>query len=127
VEILSARQGIHTASGARPEAGFIVIGAYGSRTLLPRSYVARVRSSIIEMCRRGRFRVIVDVVGQSGLEWTKSRKSQSIGMCFEVAEDHRGVLVRNSRTPEDGALVFTRGEFEAFVDGCRHGEFDRFV
>jgi hypothetical protein len=48
-------------------------------------------------------------------------------MCFEIAEDQHGILVRNSRTPEDGALVFTRGEFEAFVDGCRRGEFDRFA
>lgn len=71
--------------------------------------------------------MIVDAAGQSGLEWTRSRKSQSIGMCFEVAENDHGILVRNSRSPEEGALVFTRAEFDAFLDGCRRGEFDRFA
>lgn len=35
------------------------------------------------------------------------------------------VGVRDSKNPGAGALVFTPGEWDAFLDGARGGEFDR--
>ena len=38
-----------------------------------------------------------------------------------------GVAVRHSVTPEDGAILYTRDEFRAFLDGAKKGEFDHLV
>ena len=61
------------------------------------------------------------------LIWVKSSLSFSNGNCVEVAELPDGsVAVRNSRRPHDSWLVFTPGEWQAFLGGVRLGEFDRF-
>jgi hypothetical protein len=44
--------------------------------------------------------------------------------CVEVAETADRVLVRDSKDPEGAELVFTRGEWDAFVKGVKSGEFD---
>jgi hypothetical protein len=63
----------------------------------------------------------------SGLNWVKSSLSFSNGNCVEVANlAGGGVGVRNSRTPEDGFLQFTPGEWHAFLGGVHNGEFDQF-
>lgn len=61
------------------------------------------------------------------LTWLKARASQPFGMCVEVAQSSEGVAVRDSKTPENGVLVFTREEFAAFLDGAKRGEFDHLV
>lgn len=48
-------------------------------------------------------------------------------MCVEVAAHLDGVAVRHSVTPEDGAILYTRDEFRAFLDGAKKGEFDHLV
>jgi hypothetical protein len=58
--------------------------------------------------------------------WLKSSFSASNG-CVEVADLGDGqIAVRNSKRPEEGHVVFTRHEIDAFVQGVVAGEFDRF-
>jgi hypothetical protein len=57
--------------------------------------------------------------------WRKARASNPSGSCVEVAALPGGdVAVRNSRHPSGPALVYTRAEIAAFLDGVRNGEFD---
>ena len=59
--------------------------------------------------------------------WVKSSLSFANGNCVEVADLGGGAVgVRNSRDPDGGTLVFTPGEWDAFIGGVRGGEFDRF-
>ncbi len=65
-------------------------------------------------------------VDLSGAQWFKSSRSQSGKECVEVAFLDRGMVgVRDSKNPTGPALVFTPGEWDAFVAGARDGEFDR--
>ena len=61
-----------------------------------------------------------------GLVWRKSTKSSGNGQCFEVAVQHDGSrLVRDSKDRGTGpVLSFSAGEWQAFVDGVKAGEFD---
>jgi hypothetical protein len=60
-----------------------------------------------------------------GAAWRKSRASNSQGACVEFAPlDDGSVAVRNSRFPEGPALVYTRAEIAAMLDGAKNGEFD---
>ncbi|OIJ63418.1 DUF397 domain-containing protein [Streptomyces mangrovisoli] len=60
--------------------------------------------------------------------WIKSRRSAIEGNCVELAVlPDRSVAVRNSREPDGPALIYTRAEMIAFLDGAREGEFDALV
>jgi hypothetical protein len=61
------------------------------------------------------------------LTWQKAARSQAAGYCVEVARCEDRVAVRDSKSPELGALLYTKAEFAAFVDGCRRGEFDHLL
>ncbi len=58
--------------------------------------------------------------------WQKSSYSGSNGgQCVEVARNLPGVVaVRDSKDPDGPRLVFTAGEWRAFSDGVRQGEFN---
>ena len=61
-----------------------------------------------------------------GVTWHKSRCSSPQGECVELARLATGdVAIRNSRHPDGPALVYTRAEIEAFVQGVRDGDFDQ--
>ncbi|WP_405577860.1 DUF397 domain-containing protein [Streptomyces sp. NBC_01190] len=61
----------------------------------------------------------------TGVQWIKSGRSNQSGNCVEVASLPDGsVAVRNSRFPDGPALVYTRAELTAFVEGARDGDFD---
>jgi uncharacterized protein DUF397 len=46
------------------------------------------------------------------------------GACVEVASDHHGVAVRDSKDREGPILRFSRDEWATFLDGAKAGDFD---
>lgn len=63
-----------------------------------------------------------------GVRWHKSQRSNSQGNCVEMAKLPGGaVAVRNSRDPGGPALVYTRAEIVALIQGAGDGDFDHLV
>jgi Domain of unknown function (DUF397) len=57
--------------------------------------------------------------------WRKSSRSgPNCDNCVEVAFAGDAVGVRDSKNPAGPALIFTLGEWDAFLGGARDGEFD---
>jgi len=57
--------------------------------------------------------------------WQKSDFSNPNGSCLEVAKLPGGtVAVRNSRHRAGPALIYTRAEIAAFINGVKDGQFD---
>jgi hypothetical protein len=60
-----------------------------------------------------------------GARWRKSRRSSAQGNCVETAKlPGESVAVRNSRHQEGPALIFTKAEIRAFLEGVKDGDFD---
>ncbi|MFD8335642.1 DUF397 domain-containing protein [Streptomyces solisilvae] len=60
----------------------------------------------------------------SQARWFKSSYSDNQMQCIEVTADFPGVIpVRDSKTPEQAALVFPRASFAEFVAAVNAGEF----
>ncbi|MEV7969265.1 DUF397 domain-containing protein [Sphaerisporangium sp. NPDC088356] len=62
----------------------------------------------------------------SAAVWRKSsRSSDNGGQCVEVAMNlPKMVAVRDSKQPDGPELLFTPGEWLAFIDGAKAGVFD---
>ncbi|MEW1699017.1 DUF397 domain-containing protein [Streptomyces sp. NPDC093249] len=60
----------------------------------------------------------------TGVHWVKAKASDAIGECVLLAEVGESVAMSNSRDPQGPALIFTKGELSAFLDGASKGEFD---
>ncbi|GGK66245.1 hypothetical protein Sme01_11010 [Sphaerisporangium melleum] len=59
------------------------------------------------------------------VRWRKSAYSNPSGNCVELAAlPDGGVAVRNSRHPSGPALIYSRGEMAAFIQGVKNDEFD---
>jgi hypothetical protein len=59
------------------------------------------------------------------VRWQKSHRSNSQGNCVELAQLPNGkVAVRNSRHPAGPALVYTKSEMQALIQGAKTGDFD---
>ncbi|WP_455431758.1 DUF397 domain-containing protein [Streptomyces hawaiiensis] len=57
--------------------------------------------------------------------WMKASASDAYNDCVELARlGDNEFAIRNSRFPGGPALVFTRSEVVAFLDGAAKGEFD---
>jgi hypothetical protein len=61
-----------------------------------------------------------------GLRWTKARRSYGSGACVELATGGEGVLMRNSRRPDDH-IHHSMIEFAVFLEAAKNGEFDHLV
>jgi Domain of unknown function (DUF397) len=60
----------------------------------------------------------------SAASWRTSSFSQS-GECVQTAFLPGGsVAVRHSKDPDGSLLIYTRGEWDAFLKGAKDGEFD---
>lgn len=68
-------------------------------------------------------------IDQHKLEWTKASKSGDSNGCVEMAQlPDGGVAVRDSKQQGKGPLLtYTPKEWDAFLDGAKKGEFDRFL
>lgn len=59
------------------------------------------------------------------LVFVKSSYSNGQGDCVEVAKKAEGGrAVRDSKDPDGAILDFTPGEWTAFIQGAKDGEFD---
>jgi hypothetical protein len=60
-----------------------------------------------------------------GLDWKLSSFSSNGGAsCVAVAHHDSVVYVRNSNNPGAGTVAFNHAEWDAFVKGVKHQEFD---
>jgi hypothetical protein len=63
-----------------------------------------------------------------GARWWKSGRSSAQGNCVETARlPGQEVALRNSRYPQGPALIFTKAEVCAFLEGVKDGDFDDLV
>jgi hypothetical protein len=60
-------------------------------------------------------------------QWIKAAASNGGGQCIEMRRRGDGVDVRDSKDPDGPVLHYTPGEFEAWLDGAKKGEFDHLV
>jgi uncharacterized protein DUF397 len=59
--------------------------------------------------------------------WIKAAASSGAGQCIEMRRHSDGVDVRDSKDPQGPVLHYTPGEFAAWLDGAKKGEFDHLV
>lgn len=60
---------------------------------------------------------------RGGFAWRKAAACGA-GQCVEVAPSDAGVVVRDSKDPAGPVLRYTLGEWNAFLEGVRNGDFD---
>lgn len=67
----------------------------------------------------------MDRIDWTRVTWTKSTRSNGSGNCVETARLSDGShAVRDSKNADGAILMFTTGEWRAFVDGVKRGDLD---
>lgn len=61
------------------------------------------------------------------MNWRKASASNQEGCCVEIGTGSDVVLIRDSKHPNGGNLMFCSGEFAALVNGIKSGEWDDLV
>lgn len=62
----------------------------------------------------------------NGAHWRKSVRSGTNGNCVEVGTAVAAIGVRDTKDRGSGAvLAFRKPVWQAFLDGCKAGDFDR--
>ena len=74
-----------------------------------------------------REKITLSEAERASLAWLKAQSSGANGQCVEIASTAGKIAIRDSKDPDGPILVYTPGEFKAFLDGARNGEFDSFV
>lgn len=72
-------------------------------------------------------KIVLSDTERASLIWVKAQYSGSNGQCVEIASAADKIAIRDSKDPGGPILVYTAGEFNAFLHGAKNGEFDRFV
>lgn len=60
------------------------------------------------------------------IEWRKATKSAA-SACVEVAAINGMIAVRDSKHPRRRPMLYTKLEWDAFLDGVKKGEFDNVI
>jgi hypothetical protein len=60
----------------------------------------------------------------SATSWIKAQASGGSGQCVEMRRAGETIEVRDSKHPSGPVLRFTPGEWTAWLDGAKNGEFD---
>ena len=64
----------------------------------------------------------------TGICWQKSGRSNSQGACVELGGlSGSEIAIRNSRDPDGPALLYTRAEIHALIEGVKEGDFDHLL
>ena len=58
--------------------------------------------------------------------WRTAAKSSG-GNCVQVTRRDGMIMIADSKHPGGPTLSYTLGEFDAFLDGAKKGEFDDFL
>jgi hypothetical protein len=72
-------------------------------------------------------KIVLSDTERASLTWVKALYSGSNGQCVEIASSAGKIAIRDSKDPDGPILVYTTGEFKAFLHGAHNGEFDRFA
>jgi hypothetical protein len=70
---------------------------------------------------------IVPDASTLAVAWQKSSASGGDGDCVEFAAYENGIAIRHSKAPNGPALLYTRSEIAAMIEGAKAGEFDHLV
>ena len=60
----------------------------------------------------------------SDTPWIKAKASGGNSQCVEMRRHGERIEVRDSKSPTGPVLSFTAGEWAAWLDGAKRGEFD---
>lgn len=75
-----------------------------------------------------RSRTVMGSTLLTAVTWQKSHHSNPSGECVEMAAlSSTTVAIRNSRDPGGPALICTKAEVGALIQGAKNGEFDLLV